>query len=80
MTDPDAPSRQNPVFREMRHWIVGNIPGNRIADGETLFDYIGSGPSPDTGLHRYVFLLYKQTGKLAFGDRRIGMYVYNLIT
>jgi phosphatidylethanolamine-binding protein (PEBP) family uncharacterized protein len=25
--DPDAPSRQDPKFREWRHWLVTNIPG-----------------------------------------------------
>lgn len=75
MTDPDAPSRQNPKFREWRHWTVVNIPGNNVADGETLFEYIGAGPPQDTGLHRYVFLLYKQTGKLPFNEKYIGKYV-----
>lgn len=36
-----------------------------------LSDYIGSGPPPDTGLHRYVFLLYKQPGKLVFNEKRL---------
>lgn len=26
MTDPDAPSRQNPKYREWHHWLVVNIP------------------------------------------------------
>jgi len=72
LTDPDAPSRQNPMYREWRHWTVVNIPGNNIADGDTLFEYIGSGPPKDTGLHRYVFLLYKQAGKIAVDEKRIG--------
>lgn len=68
LTDPDAPSRQDPKFREFRHWTVVNIPGNKVADGETLFEYIGSGPPEGTGLHRYIFLIYKQNGKLSFDD------------
>ncbi|XP_044741253.1 phosphatidylethanolamine-binding protein homolog F40A3.3 isoform X2 [Chrysoperla carnea] len=66
MTDPDAPSRKNPEFREWHHWLVGNISGNDVANGEVLSAYVGSGPPPDTGLHRYVFLVYEQPGKLAF--------------
>lgn len=27
MTDPDAPSRKNPKFREWHHWLVVNVPG-----------------------------------------------------
>lgn len=29
MTDPDAPSKDNPKFREWHHWLVGNI-SNKI--------------------------------------------------
>ncbi|XP_065371597.1 protein D3-like [Calliphora vicina] len=64
MTDPDAPSRANPKVREFRHWLVANIPGNKIDQGEVVAAYVGSGPPKDTGLHRYIFLLYKQAGKI----------------
>ncbi|XP_045503215.1 protein D2-like isoform X1 [Colias croceus] len=71
MTDPDAPSRKEPKFREWHHWLVGNIPGQNVASGETLSAYIGSGPPEGTGLHRYVFLVYKQPGKLSFDEPRL---------
>ncbi|CEF63954.1 Phosphatidylethanolamine-binding protein 1 [Strongyloides ratti] len=64
MTDPDAPSRQNPTFREWEHWLVVNIPGKDISKGDVLAEYIGSGPPSGTGFHRYVYLLYKQQGKI----------------
>lgn len=77
MTDPDAPSRADPANGEVRHWYVVNIPGNNVAAGETLFAYIGSGPPKDTGLHRYVFLAFKQSGKLVFDEPRVSnKYVY----
>lgn len=60
MIDPDAPSRQNPKFREFRHWLVMNIPGTSINKGDEVIGYISSGPPKNTGLHRYVFLIYKQ--------------------
>lgn len=41
-----------------------NVPGSDLSQGDTLADYIGSGPPEGSGLHRYVFLLYKQPGKL----------------
>ncbi|XP_039955573.1 protein D2-like [Bactrocera tryoni] len=72
MTDPDAPSRNAPKFREFKHWLVGNIPNNDISKGEVLSAYVGSGPPKDSGLHRYVFLLYKQNGKLEFNEARVG--------
>lgn len=60
LVDPDAPSRQNPKFREYLHWLVMNIPGSSIDQGDEVVGYIGSGPPKKTGLHRYIFLIYKQ--------------------
>lgn len=69
MADPDAPSRADPKFREVCHWTVINIPGSDLAKGNTLFEYLGSGPPEGTGLHRYTFLLFKQPdGKLNFDE------------
>ncbi|XP_045503218.1 protein D2-like [Colias croceus] len=65
MTDPDQ------KLPEFHHWLVGNIPGQNVASGETLSAYIGSGPPLGTGLHRYVFLVYKQPGKLSFDEPRL---------
>eukprot|EP01028_Stygiella_incarcerata_P003367 TRINITY_DN1668_c0_g1_i1.p1 TRINITY_DN1668_c0_g1~~TRINITY_DN1668_c0_g1_i1.p1 ORF type:complete len:171 (-),score=39.55 TRINITY_DN1668_c0_g1_i1:170-682(-) len=64
MTDPDAPTRSEPTYREFRHWTVINIPGCDVSAGVHVAGYVGSGPPKDTGLHRYVFLLYKQEGKI----------------
>ncbi|XP_049304328.1 protein D1-like isoform X1 [Bactrocera dorsalis] len=64
MVDPDAPSRAEPTSREILHWLVINIPGNKVAEGQTVAEYIGSGPPEGTGLHRYVFLVFKQTDKI----------------
>ncbi|KAJ8983331.1 hypothetical protein NQ317_010870 [Molorchus minor] len=71
MTDPDAPSRKEPKFREWHHWLIVNIPGSNVDQGEVLSEYVGSGPPPDTGLHRYVFLVYKQPGKLNCDEERL---------
>jgi len=71
MTDPDAPSRKDPKFREWHHWLVGNIPGSDISKGDVLSAYIGSGPPEGTGKHRYVFLVYEQPGKLTFDEKRL---------
>ena len=62
--DPDAPSRKAPQYREWRHWLVTNIPSNKIAEGTVNSTYRGAGPPKGTGLHRYVFLLYKQNGPI----------------
>lgn len=58
-TDPDAPSRANPERREFRHWLVGNIPGDKLDQGETLTEYVGSGPPKDTGkVEHYIVSLF----------------------
>lgn len=71
MTDPDAPSRNDPKFREWHHWLVGNVPGGDISKGDVLSEYVGSGPPKGTGLHRYVFLVYKQPGKISFTEQKL---------
>lgn len=69
MSDPDAPSRETPTFREISHWYVVNIPGNNVEKGDTIVDFIGSGPPEGTGLHRYAFLIFKQNGgKLEYDE------------
>ncbi|VVC35367.1 Phosphatidylethanolamine-binding, conserved site,Phosphatidylethanolamine-binding protein [Cinara cedri] len=59
-TDPDVPSRTNPINKEFLHWLVVNIPGNRVKDGKVIADYVGPAPPKGTGLHRYVFLVFEQ--------------------
>ncbi|KAL3280715.1 hypothetical protein HHI36_003951 [Cryptolaemus montrouzieri] len=71
MTDPDAPSRKEPKFREWHHWLVVNIPGKNIRAGETLSEYIGAGPPKGTGLHRYVLLVYKQPGVIKCDEKKL---------
>ncbi|KAK6051399.1 phosphatidylethanolamine-binding protein [Cooperia oncophora] len=69
MTDPDAPSRKEPTYREWHHWLVVNVPENDVNKGDALAEYIGSGPPKGTGLHRYVFLVYKQpSGRISDSD------------
>lgn len=69
MTEPDAPSRSDISLGEWLHWLIVNIPGDDVAKGFVLFGYQGSGPHKDTGLHRYVYLLYKQPQKLEFNEQ-----------
>lgn len=68
MTDPDAPTRSDPRFREWWHWIQTNIPGpalkaGKVSEGTEHWTYVPPGPPEGTGLHRYVFLIYKQKSK-----------------
>ncbi|KAF1741181.1 hypothetical protein MXB_5404 [Myxobolus squamalis] len=70
MIDPDAPSRKEPKYREWMHWWVSNIPGCDVSKGEVVFDYVGAGPPKETGLHRYIFVVYKQGDKMIITDKK----------
>ncbi|KAL9085354.1 MAG: hypothetical protein Q9165_007645 [Trypethelium subeluteriae] len=72
LTDPDAPSRSNPKWSEICHWIAANLtlsssstPASSLdaevnhAPGDDLVPYKPPGPPPKTGKHRYVFLAFK---------------------
>lgn len=75
MTDPDAPSYTEKKWSEYLHWLVTDLklPHSTnsngepeishfidVSEGRELVPYMGPGPPPKTGKHRYVFLLYKQ--------------------
>ncbi|CAK9302838.1 unnamed protein product [Gordionus sp. m RMFG-2023] len=62
--DPDAPSKADPTSREWRHWLVVNIPRDDVNEGNIVSSYKGAGPPKGTGFHRYIFLVYKQNGRL----------------
>lgn len=64
MTDADVPSRNDPNRMEVRHWFVVNIPGSNIKKGQTVIEFIGSAPDPNTGKHRYSFLVFKQSSRI----------------
>ncbi|NXU69189.1 PEBP1 protein, partial [Horornis vulcanius] len=68
LTDPDAPSRKDPKFREWHHFLVTNMKGNNVGSGTVMSDYVGSGPPKGTGLHRYVWLVYEQPQQLACNE------------
>ncbi|KAL0831385.1 hypothetical protein ABMA28_002208 [Loxostege sticticalis] len=70
VADPDAPSRIAPEDRAWLHLMVINIPGANVAAGETVFDYLPPGPPPNTGLHRYVFLVYEQPSRISYWGPR----------
>ncbi|KGN57356.1 CEN-like protein 1-like [Cucumis sativus] len=62
MVDPDAPSPSDPYLREYLHWMVTDIPGTTDASfGKEIMSY--ESPKPHIGIHRYVFVLFKQRGR-----------------
>ncbi|KAL5288504.1 PEBP1.2 family protein [Megaselia abdita] len=64
MTDPDVPSRIDQSLADVRHWWVVNIKGGNSRNGQTVFKWLGSAPDKNTGCHRYVFLLFKQSSEI----------------
>jgi hypothetical protein len=68
MFDPDAPTRQDPKLADVKHWLVVNILGCDVKSGDVIAEYVGSLTPKGNGLHRYIFLVFEQKGKMAFGD------------
>uniref|UniRef100_A0A914C8Z1 Uncharacterized protein n=1 Tax=Acrobeloides nanus TaxID=290746 RepID=A0A914C8Z1_9BILA len=64
MADPDAPSRSDPKNRDYLHWMVVNVPGCRVNEGEEVVPYAGATPPPKTGPHRYTLLAFQQPGEI----------------
>ncbi|GAA0145555.1 protease inhibitor [Lithospermum erythrorhizon] len=59
MTDPDVPGPSDPYLRERLHWIVTDIPGTTNSTfGSEIVSY--EKPRPNIGIHRFVFVLFKQ--------------------
>ena len=58
MYDPDS------IYGTYIHWAIINIPNNDIKNGDILLPYKGPSPPYNTGKHRYIFNLYKQSNKI----------------
>jgi len=76
LTCPDnpntpPPSQGGPRSTETLHWLIVNIPGGNIEQGESLCSYQAPLPPQSTAFHRYVFVLFEQKeGKIDFGSMR----------
>ncbi len=69
MTDPDAPNPQDPKYAPYLHWLVVNI-GSTAGDAKT--PYASPNPPKGSAPHRYVFEVYRQTGKMPTGTIESG--------
>ncbi|OSD07887.1 PEBP-like protein [Trametes coccinea BRFM310] len=71
MLDPDAPSRAEPIYRTFRHWLITGLKSpalsansaealNALKTHPATTPYRPPGPRPNSGLHRYIFLLFQE--------------------
>ncbi|KAK4478734.1 hypothetical protein RD792_014233 [Penstemon davidsonii] len=62
MIDPDVPGPSDPYLREHLQWLVTDIPGTTdVTFGNEVVSY--ESPRPNIGIHRFVFVLFKQRGR-----------------
>ncbi|XP_011635094.1 39S ribosomal protein L38, mitochondrial [Pogonomyrmex barbatus] len=66
MTTPDG--NLTSTKNEYCHWFIGNIPGNRLKEGEELVNYLQPIAPYGIGYCRYIFVLYKQEGRIDFSE------------
>uniref|UniRef100_A0A2K6AFU9 Large ribosomal subunit protein mL38 n=3 Tax=Cercopithecinae TaxID=9528 RepID=A0A2K6AFU9_MANLE len=59
LLEPDA---------EYLHWLLTNIPGNRVAEGQVTCPYLPPFPARGSGIHRLAFLLFKQDQPIDFSE------------
>ncbi|KAM4842876.1 large ribosomal subunit protein mL38 [Thomomys bottae] len=59
LLEPDA---------EYVHWLVTNIPDNRVAEGQETCSYLPPFPARGSGFHRLAFLLFKQDKPVDFSE------------
>uniref|UniRef100_A0A8C5KAD4 Large ribosomal subunit protein mL38 n=1 Tax=Jaculus jaculus TaxID=51337 RepID=A0A8C5KAD4_JACJA len=59
LLEPDA---------EYVHWLITNIPGNRVSEGQETCPYLPPFPAHGSGFHRFAFLLFKQDKPINFSE------------
>lgn len=56
----NVPTRKNSNDSDYLMWLVGNIPGNDVAKGDVLAEYVGAFPIKDHGNQGVMFILNAQ--------------------
>ncbi|KZV87017.1 PEBP-like protein [Exidia glandulosa HHB12029] len=63
MLDPDAPTRDGPIYRSFRHWVLPGLSATKQAKDvveQDVSPWRPPGPRPASGVHRYTFLLFEE--------------------
>ncbi|KAI0748929.1 PEBP-like protein [Fomes fomentarius] len=69
--DPDAPYRTDAIYRSFRHWVITGLKAPAVASNSaealnalkthpSATPYRPPGPRPNSGIHRYTFLLFQE--------------------
>lgn len=66
MTTPDG--NFTGPNNEYCHWFIGNVPGNRVTEGEELVNYLRPIAPYGIGYCRYIFVLYKQECRIDYSE------------
>ncbi|KAL2831492.1 phosphatidylethanolamine-binding protein [Aspergillus cavernicola] len=73
LTDPDAPTPDDPKFAYWRHWVVSGLkPSDGIDSKPALTEYLAPGPKDDSRPHRYLFLLFREPEGLSLSKEDVG--------
>ncbi|KAI3337250.1 phosphatidylethanolamine-binding protein [Xylariaceae sp. AK1471] len=74
LTDPDAPTPDDPKFAFWRHWVLSGLRPQSADAGppSELTAYLGPGPKDDSKPHRYLFLLYREPDGLRLSKQDVG--------
>ncbi|KAI1367776.1 phosphatidylethanolamine-binding protein [Xylaria arbuscula] len=78
LTDPDAPTPDDPKFAFWRHWVLSGLRPQGVegvdaaAAATELTAYLGPGPKDDSKPHRYLFLLYREPAGLSISKEDVG--------
>nr|XP_018905809.1 PREDICTED: protein D1-like [Bemisia tabaci] len=59
MIGPDAPVREQPIDRNWLHWLVTNLQGTDVEDGDEIAEYCGSLAGYEKGPHWLVYVVYE---------------------
>lgn len=74
MVGLDLPgTKETPDKEAYQHWALGNIPEDQFLSAECLVNYDWKAAPYKKGLHRDVFLLYKQEGEesMVYDERHL---------
>uniref|UniRef100_V9KSM8 Large ribosomal subunit protein mL38 n=2 Tax=Callorhinchus milii TaxID=7868 RepID=V9KSM8_CALMI len=66
LTNPDGHLKEDES--EYVHWLVGNIPGDSVREGDEICHYFPPFPAKGTGYHRFIFILFKQDERIDFKE------------